>query len=167
LAEFEKLILPFPAYGKTTLTMMDLEEAQASLDFYANSLELLCVRYGLAVTVGGFSQPSSQTQPKIAGQMDKTLADLKRSQHECVVFNIVVEEAIGSEAGQLVQHPLEFSKLLRAKTRNTLALNKVSSLLDEHDRQQASKDAPLAKENSVSAAIQRFKDNMYRKEAPT
>jgi hypothetical protein len=144
---------------------MDLEEARISLGSYADQLDVRCGLHRLAVGLAGEEKRAGQTEPRAAGLLNQTIAELRRLQNEALVLCILFDEAIVQEAHRFVRFPLELAKVFEAKNRVTSLLQQAGALLQEHDQRESKKNAP-PKENEIVDAIRAFMEKRRLEEEP-
>ncbi len=152
--------------------MMDLDEARVSLDYYSNILDFQFGLYSFTVGLAKSEKIDKEIEPQVTGLEDEVVADLRRLQRESLILGIKINRAIARETERLVHLPRELTKLLEAKNRNTLALNKSSNLLREHDQKEVEKNRKEAQENepkilnATQLAIQEYREITGRKKDP-
>jgi hypothetical protein len=137
--------------------MMDIEEAKASLDNYANLLDAQCQQYNFAASLAGSTQKTKEREVA-KNVLKRSVADLRRTQNEATVLRILIAEAIKQEAKRLFRSPGQLAELIEAEARTTVAFNMADSLLRQHDKKENDKDRP----RRDAEALKEFEESLNR-----
>ena len=155
--------------------MMDLQEAAASLDFYADAVDLCCKKYELAIQLVAGEKalkdlPDLAQTPdghfddaakRVADLVEKNVTELHRFVRESMALSIIVSDAEIREVSRLISQPEQFAKLTAAKTRNVLAVRKAAGLLQERAKkieEQSKKAEPSPLIAAIAAWKAKFKE---------
>ena len=120
--------------------MMDLKEAAASIDYYTNRFDLACALYSHAVETSKQLENDEKLKGLVAPWrdiMDTAISDLNGLQREVLVLRSLIDRARAREMGRLFHVVDDFLALRNAIERNTLAFNKATELLNEHQKKLA------------------------------
>lgn len=136
--------------------MVDLEEAARSFTYFSDLLDHQCSLYNAAV---GFK--SDGAAKEVAELQNVIIIKLHETVKNSHILDIVVSQAMTTEAERMAQSVLPLARMIAATNRLVIAQRKASALIDEHERTQE-KNVP-AEENPTAVAIRKFlEEHGYR-----